>query len=524
MNEVSTLAEVTVTHEEDAPNQVTQTRSFNDLSGGNVTALLQSATNPENGTVSYTYDPDNTLATKTDARGQVVSYTYDLFQRVTGITSGGGQGVAFYYDTDPDIPYGNFAQNAWGRLAAVQYQSGSPHTFTETYSYNTAGQTVAKRLQITYNCQWTYNPNGNYPPPYPCGSAQMFTLTGSWTYDGEGRMTGQTWPQDYAGVNPSVTYGYGAAGRPSTLTETSNTGMSNIVASVSYNAADQPLSYTGSSGAFYNYGESWTYNVLGQITSHQATPICCTATAINVTYDYGAAGQNNGQIASRTNVISGEQVVYTYDALNRLIKAQTAANTWGQGFVYDGFGNLLQKNVTAGSAQTVDSGNHINGVTYDAAGNPTQMSVGGFFYNQSESLTWDADERLILDSSGKPMDASTLSGLAISERFWNVSGDTGLQSNASTWTTANGTIQPNGTLTDYLSAGGLPPLTNPSGSAFQGFTATGFLSNGFPLVLPQPLTVEGFGAATPVLNNVYTSKNVTINGLGLGTNPATKCH
>ena len=55
---------------------MTQTRSFNyNNSGGNVTALLQSATNPENGTVSYTYNADNTLATKTDARSQQVSYT-----------------------------------------------------------------------------------------------------------------------------------------------------------------------------------------------------------------------------------------------------------------------------------------------------------------------------------------------------------------------------------------------------------------------------------------------------------------
>jgi hypothetical protein len=40
----------------------------------------------------------------------------------------------------------------------------------------------------------------------------------------------------------------------------------------------------------------------------------------------------------------------------------------------------------------------------------------------------------------------------------------------------------------------------------------------------QPLTVLGFGAPTTVLNNVYTQTNVTINGLGLGTNPKTECH
>ncbi len=368
---------------------VTQTRSFNYLSGGNVTALLQSATNPENGTVSYTYNPDNTLATKTDARGQIVSYTYDLFQRVTGITRGGAQSVAFYYDSDP-FDHSFFTQNAWGRLAAVQYQAGSPHTFVEMYSYDIAGHATGKQEQITYNCQWWY-------PGTNCNSAQVLTLIGSWTYDGEGRMTGQTWPQDYGGVNPAVTYAYDVAGRPNALTETSNTGTNHIITSVNYDLLNQQISYAGT-------GESWAYNVLGQILTHQFT-------GGNVQYAYPAAGQNNGQIVSRTNEISGEQVVYTYDALNRLIQAQTAANPnvtqWGQAFVYDGFGNLLQKNVTKGSAptltQTVDSGNHINGVTYDAAGNPTQMSVGGFFYNQSESVTWDADERLVQVGTSFPL-------------------------------------------------------------------------------------------------------------------------
>jgi YD repeat-containing protein len=39
--------------------------------------LLTSATNPENGTVTYTYSADNTLQYKHDAKGQDTVYTYD---------------------------------------------------------------------------------------------------------------------------------------------------------------------------------------------------------------------------------------------------------------------------------------------------------------------------------------------------------------------------------------------------------------------------------------------------------------
>src|ERR1700723_468420 len=48
--------------------------------------------------------------------------------------------------------------------------------------------------------------------------------------------------------------------------------------------------------------------------------------------------------------VSGEQAVYAYDALNRLASATAASGSWGQSYAYDGFGNLTDQNVTAGSA------------------------------------------------------------------------------------------------------------------------------------------------------------------------------
>ena len=62
--------------------RATQTRTFNyELSSGR----LLSATNPENGTVSYTWNADGTLLRKTDAKGQKVEYSYDGHRRVTQV-------------------------------------------------------------------------------------------------------------------------------------------------------------------------------------------------------------------------------------------------------------------------------------------------------------------------------------------------------------------------------------------------------------------------------------------------------
>jgi len=60
--------------------------------------------------------------------------------------------------------------------------------------------------------------------------------------------------------------------------------------------------------------------------------------------------QNNGRITQRTGY--GETVTYSYDSLNRLSAASSTAG-WGTGYAYDGFGNLTDKNVTAGSAPSL---------------------------------------------------------------------------------------------------------------------------------------------------------------------------
>ena len=55
-----------------------QTRSFT-WSGSD----MASSTNPENGTVSYTYDGNHHVTQRTDAKGQKTNYTYDAYERLT---------------------------------------------------------------------------------------------------------------------------------------------------------------------------------------------------------------------------------------------------------------------------------------------------------------------------------------------------------------------------------------------------------------------------------------------------------
>ena len=91
----------------------TQTRTFNyiDPATSKPGTLLRSATNPENGTVTYTYDSSMRLSTVTDAMNQRKVMTYDSLSRVTQVQryfySGGAyvedpnKRTNFYYDSNP---------------------------------------------------------------------------------------------------------------------------------------------------------------------------------------------------------------------------------------------------------------------------------------------------------------------------------------------------------------------------------------------------------------------------------------
>ena len=119
-------------------------------------------------------------------------------------------------------------------------------------------------------------------------------------------------------------------------------------------------------------------------------------TVLNMQYGY-SANQNNGQITSQTDLISGEQINYAYDSLKRLVSAITTGQTWGQGYNYDPFGNLTAKTVLYGSVPTMSVGvdattNRLVGLSYDANGSPLNDPFAG-------GLTYDVENRV---SSASP--------------------------------------------------------------------------------------------------------------------------
>lgn len=364
----------------------TQTRTFNyNLNGTQVTAFLQSATNPENGTVSYTYNANNLMASKTDALNQQTQYSYDGYNRLTqvshfpvaGQAEDTSQRVNYYYDTNPFDTKNSFSFNTAGRVAATAYGPVNPSgaylpKFEDWYNYLPSGLVATKRLQVQQTNSWGSG-----------STAQVINFDAAYTYDtgGEGKILSVAYPTT-AGAAPTYTYSFDAMYRLTGMTDQNN---NTDVSGVSYNPANQLTAIT-----YFGTQESRSYNSLNQLTNISAfTTTPPTSQVINKTYTY-PTGANIGKISTQTDAISGEVVQYTYDSLNRLLTASTTAGPtpWGQSHTYDSFGNLTAETVTQGSAASVtlagSSATNQFGGTYDANG---RLATGGYVYDVENRIS-----------------------------------------------------------------------------------------------------------------------------------------
>jgi len=120
--------------------------------------------------VTYAYNADGTLQSKTDAKGQQIQYTYDSFGRVTAKHTFNASGtedlcgkMLYYWDTVPRGVGGSGWTGVSGRLMAQKWSDPSCASgqFTYGFQYNT-GQVSLKRL---------------YAPPLAPGGSGPVTST-----------------------------------------------------------------------------------------------------------------------------------------------------------------------------------------------------------------------------------------------------------------------------------------------------------------------------------------------------------
>jgi RHS repeat-associated protein len=341
----------------------TQTRTF---VYNPTTQFLTSATNPESGTVQYTYNSDGTMASKAFNNGNKETYAYDSYQRLQyihrfpGVNEDTAQFQTFVYDSFNGASYP-------GMLMAATFASAvGPNqlTFQNQYTYTPAGNASSKTLYMT---------SANH-------SNDAASLTVNYGYDSQGVLLTESYPTTPPTLL-SLTYTLDAMDRPTALTDSTNHSW---VSGATYNPANRITGAVFPSGT-----ETWVYNSLYQLT--QRTTVHSSTTRLNMTYNY-TAGQDNGQIASSVDGVSGETITYQYDALKRL--ASATGSGWSETYTYDGFGNMTGMTPIGGApslSTTVNwATNQITptGVSYDGNGNVTAIPP-------SETLGYDVANRVV---------------------------------------------------------------------------------------------------------------------------------
>lgn len=140
----------TTTYGYDANNDITKVSYPDGTSVSytyNADGLVTSRTDAT-GTTTYAYDSRGLLGSETLPSGEVLSYTYDAAGNLASYTDAGGR-VTYGYDpagnlislTDPTGALTHYSYDADNQLATVSYPDG----LTQASSYNNAGQVTSSR-------------------------------------------------------------------------------------------------------------------------------------------------------------------------------------------------------------------------------------------------------------------------------------------------------------------------------------------------------------------------------------------
>jgi RHS repeat-associated protein len=334
---------------------------------------LKSATNPESGTVSYAYDENSNLATKTDARSISTTFTYDRLNRVTLKNySGSTPDVTFYYDN---------LTNGKGKLKKMTSSAST----TEYTGYDISGR-VTSHKQTTDSVDYT---------------------TG-YTYSLSGQLLEETYPSGRVVKN---TFDAIDGSLSQVQSKRSAETYRNFANGFIYNPSGSVTAMRLGNGLW----ENTVFNSRLQPTQIGVGTGVGSQSKLKIAYGYGTT-DNNGNVQTQTITVPGFahtfNQTYTYDSLNRLSYAEEIVNSeqyWEQGFKYDRYGNRRFDEPNTSTIEkecddlvceahlpqinpTINSNNQLNGSYYDESGNVIGDAWDREFSYDAEGRMTDAIE------------------------------------------------------------------------------------------------------------------------------------
>ena len=326
---------------------------------------LLSVTDALRHATKYTYDKDGNLTSETDALGNRVQYAYTPEGWLSSVAKADGAVMTFEYDKTGALTRQNVGDgqsvtssyNEIGKLTEVSSEAG-----TIRYQYNEQGFLISVENVNGDVVSYTYDAYGNKTSmTYPDGR------TVSYTYDAMNRMVG------VVGLDGETTsYVYDAAGRR--------------IQTVSGNMTTR-----------------YAYDSVGNLTE-QATS---GASDIAFRYSYDRNGYITGE--KRTENGTETENSYAYNALGELTSFLQSTG-YGESYVYDKAGNMLEKAITGTDGQNVtlkmayNAANQLTGMTngqskiaysYDKNGSLIQKTLTSKTYGKlTDRYAYDALDQL----------------------------------------------------------------------------------------------------------------------------------
>jgi RHS repeat-associated protein len=382
---------------------------------------LTSASNPESGTISYVYDADSNLSTKTapspnqglsGTNTVVTTYTYDALNRLTGKSYNDS------YTSNSPTPAVSFAYDGNALTACAT----APPTLADSYP-------VGRRTSMCDGSgatSWKHDVMGRILQERRTIGAVMGDYEND-VYNLDGS------PTSVSTLGYSTSY-YSAAGRPTSATHSSTkfvsgatyappgeltgmtmgsaTGFAGITVANAYNNRLQPILLSAASPSGTLFSECFDYHL---------------GVAVNVppcSFSAGTAGDNGSVYQIVNNRDSTRTQNFLYDSLNRIQQAYSSGSLWGETFGpvatnpgvapttsgIDAWGNMTNRSGVNGKTNfenlsvAVGSNNRLIGLNYDPAGNMTSNGSVQYLYDDENRLIWtnsSSSYRYLYDGNGE---------------------------------------------------------------------------------------------------------------------------
>jgi RHS repeat-associated protein len=275
-------------------------------------------TDPGGTTTTYTYDDAGEIAIKSNGQNTTYDYTQDGL--LSTVHRDGALLTSYSYDRSDQVTSISgvgYGRDSAGRVNAITY----PDSRHVGYSYDAAGDVTSLSDGAGNTIGFGYSPDGSLTSKsFPGGNTIATTLNGddlptsigltngngdqltsmSYTYDATNAVTGEV--DTTGGTTSASAYTYDGQGRLATST-TGPSGASNPTVNYGYDAAGNMTTYGGA---------TQTFDAAGELTG-------ASNGGLTTTYDYNARGDRTKAIPS-----NGLGSTYSYDANNRMVSATTA--------------------------------------------------------------------------------------------------------------------------------------------------------------------------------------------------------